>query len=851
MKNNNMKEKPISSTKAGNPYSTFLKKTFPHIIAVCIMYLLTITYFSPVFFDEKELPQGDMVSVQGMTQEVKAYQEKTGEYSEWTNSMFSGMPTTTLWAKPYFNVFHKLSVITRGGLPLLHAGMLFAYLLGFYIFMLCMGANVWISLLGAIIYAFASYNFIIIEAGHVTKGYAMAYIAPLIGGIIMTFRKRYIIGTVVTLLFLGIEIACNHLQITYYAIIIVGMVGLAYFFFFLLKEKTLIPFFKAMGLLIIAAIFAVLPNLGSLLPIYSYSKDTMRGGSELTIVPEIKQQTANAATPNEGGLEKDYAFAWSYGKMETFTLLAPNLYGGGHVELNPESETMETLKQNGYGSSYLPTYWGDQPFTSGPVYAGAIVCFLFVLSLFIIKGPEKWWVIAVFIISLILAWGKNFDSINNLLFHHLPFYNKFRTPAMALIMAGIAMPILGMLGLKDIFSGKLNKEYVLKQLKISYFITAGLCVFLLVAVATTFSFIGSGDEQYKQQLLSAGFQESNVGSILSILTDYRQSMAYKDIFRSLIFISLGFGLLWFYVKGKIKNLNLVIVSITLLVLIDGWSVAKRYLNEKDFQPKYKVQNIHQPTEADRMILQDTDINYRVLNLASNTFNESSTSYYHKSIGGYSPAKLRRYQDIIDFYFSSQLNMNVLNMLNTRYIITQNGQVQKNPEAYGPAWFVNAYKIVDNPDKEILAIKDIDLKDTAVIDKRYVDRVKGKDLSRDTNATITNTLCNPNRLTYTSSTSKEQLVAFSEVFYDKGGWVAYLDGNEVPHFRLNYILRAMVVPSGKHTIEFKYIPHMSILSATISTVSSIIVLIILLVVAGFGIYLHQINSPIVNHKNALI
>ncbi|NLE62223.1 MAG: YfhO family protein, partial [Bacteroidales bacterium] len=306
---NNTKDKAITSNNTSNLFSNFIKKTFPHICAIIIMYVLTITYFSPVFFDSKELPQGDMVSVEGMTQEVKAYQEKTGDYSEWTNSMFSGMPTTTLWSKPSFNIFYKLSVLLRGGLPLLHAGMLFAYLLGFYIFMLCIGANAWMALLGAVVYAFASYNIIIIEAGHVTKGYAMAYLAPMIGGIILAFRKKYWLGAIITLLFLGIEISCNHLQIIYYGVIIVGIIGLVYFFYYLLKEKTLKPFFKAMGVLVVAAILAVIPNMGTLLPTYIYSKDTMRGGSELTIVPEERQQSVNTTTPNEGGLEKDYAFA--------------------------------------------------------------------------------------------------------------------------------------------------------------------------------------------------------------------------------------------------------------------------------------------------------------------------------------------------------------------------------------------------------------------------------------------------------------------------------------------------------------------------------------------------------------
>ncbi|NLJ83068.1 MAG: hypothetical protein GX330_08090 [Bacteroidales bacterium] len=849
MKNNNVKKEATLSSKTPHSLSLIFKKILPHIAAIAVMYVLTFAYFSPVFFDEKDLPQGDMVSVQGMTQEVKSYQEKTGEYSEWTNSMFSGMPTATLWGKPYFNIFQKISVLFRGGLPLLHAGMMFTYLLCFYIFMLSIGANAWVSLLGAIVYAFASYNFIIIEAGHVTKGYAMAYIAPLIGGIILTFRKKYLLGALITLLFLGLEISSSHIQITYYAFIMVGAIGIAYFFYYLLKEKVLLPFFKATALLIVAAIFAVLPNLGNLLPTYTYSKDTMRGGSELTITPDFKNQEQNASTPNEGGLEIDYAFMWSYGKMETFTLLVPNLYGGGHVELDSESETMQALRQNGYGSSYLPTYWGEQPFTSGPVYAGAIVSLLFILGLFVVKGPEKWWVIAVFVISLVLAWGKNFEVINNFLFHYLPFYNKFRTPAMALIIAGVAMPILGMLGLKEIFSNNLSKEKSLAYLKNSYYVSIGLCVFLFLAVAMFFSFSGGGDAQYKQQLLNAGFRENNVNSILSILFDYRKSMAYKDIFRSIAFISLGFVLMWAYLKDKLKNINVLIASLTLLILIDGWTISRRYLNDKHFQDKRMVENIHRPTEADQLILSDTDVNYRVLNLASNTFNESNTSYFHKSVGGYSPAKLRRYQDIIDFYFHAQINPNIINMLNTRYIIAQNGQVQKNPDANGAVWFVDTYKIVNNPDEEILAIGDINLKDTAVIEKQYAHWVENKHIERDSNATIINTICNPNHLVYTTSSSTEQLATFSEVFYDKGGWISFIDGKEVPHFRVNYILRAMLVPQGEHTIEFKYVPHMSILGANISNVSSVIILLLFLISGGFGYIRYKKNNFTIKDNNA--
>ena len=866
MKNNNVKEKTNITKNSHTLFSSYIKKTIPHVCAIVVMYLLTIIYFSPVFFDNKELPQSDMVSVEGMTQEVKSHHEKTGEYAEWTNTMFSGMPTTTLWTQPKFNIFSFLNRTLQGGLPSLHAGTLFAYLLGFYIFMLCIGTNAWMALLGAVVYAFASYNIIIIEAGHVTKGYAMAYLAPMVGGIILAFRKKYWLGAIITLLFLGIEISCNHLQITYYGVIIVGIIGLVYFFYYLLKEKTLKPFFKALGIIIIAALLSLLPNIGNLLPTYVYSKDTMRGGSELSIVPEEKQKNASTTTPNEGGLEKDYAFAWSYGKMETFTLLVPNLYGGGHTELKPDSETFQALRQNGYGSPYLPTYWGEQPFTSGPVYAGAIVCFLFILGLFLVKGPEKWWIVTAFIVSLILSWGKNFDVINNFLFHHLPFYNKFRTPAMALIIAGVAMPILGMLGLKELFSQKLSKDIIFKNLKVSYFIAAGLCLFLALCAAMFFDFTASGDTQFKNQLLSAGFDENRAGSILSILMDYRKSMAYQDVFRSIIFISLAFGLLWLYTKGSLKNINIIIASLTLLVLIDGWTVAKRYLNNDDFQAKNKVENFHQANEADRIILQDSDINYRVLNLASNTFNESATSYFHKSIGGYSPAKLRRYQDMIDFHISNEIqayyseimnaqgNMEmvnpekfkVLNMLNTKYFILPGANNQliplQNPYAFRSVWVSNGYKFVENPDQEILALYDVNIKDTAIIDKRFVDMVKDKELSRDSNTSVINTLCNPNRLTYTSKANKSQLLVFSEVFYNKGGWVSYLDGKETPHFRVNYILRAMVVPAGEHTIEFKYIPHMSILSGRIAMASSIVIIVLLLAALVYTFY---------NHKNHLM
>ena len=843
------------------PTSTksILKRLLPHGIAIILFYIITIGYFSPVFMDGMALPQGDMTSVEGMTKEVNDYHEKTGEYSGWMNSMFSGMPTETLYGDPGFNVFHKLSYVFRGFLDYNHAGILFTYLICFYIFMICMGASSWLSILGAIAFSLASYNLIIIEAGHVTKGYAMAYVAPIIGGVIMTFRKKYLQGGIITLLFLGLEIASSHLQITYYAMITVGVLGLCYLIYYII-QKDLLTFGKAAGILIIVAGLAVLPNMGNLLPTYEYSKDTMRGGSELTIVPDSKQ--GEDKTPHKEGLEIDYAYSWSYGKAETFTLLVPNMYGGGHVILDKSDETYNQLKDVGYGSTYLPTYWGDQPFTSGPVYAGAIVVFLFILGLFAVKGPEKWFVIAVTIISFILAWGRHFEAINNFLFYNLPFYNKFRTPSMALTIAGVAMPILGMLALKNIFTGEISKEKAWKFTWISAAITGGLCILIMI-FGSFANFTGAGDAGYQNQLLGAGFDQDRIDSIMAILQDYRKSMLLQDGFRSIVFIGLAFGALWLFLKNKVQNVNYIVAGLAVLVLADMWSVDRRYLGTDNFQPERKVKNAHKSTEVDQLILQDKDINYRVLNLAGNTFNESSTSYFHKSIGGYSPAKLRRYQDIIDFYLSpDQLmpkvgaklmaeqkgdslpdpkELNVVNMLNTKYFIVPVGEGQSYPfinkDAFGNGWFVKEVKFVENPDQEILALKDANLKETAIVDQRFKDLVKTQNFATDSAAMLKNTVCLPNRLEYDVKTASDQLVVFSEVYYEKGGWRAYMDGKEVPHFRANYILRAMMVPAGSHKIEFVYTPFSRVFANKVAAGSSIAV--ILIVLGGVaGLYLQR-------------
>ena len=832
-------------------WKSLLLKALPHIGAIAVMYLFTLVYFSPVCFDGKTIAQSDMVNYQGITKEVVDFHNETGEYSGWTNSIFSGMPTESMYAQYPFNIFVNLSAVLRGGFDYYTAGMMFSYLIGFYIFMVCMGCSAWLSLLGAIAYAFCSYNFIIIEAGHITKGYAMAFIAPMLGGIILAYRKKYLAGFLITMMFLGIEISRSHLQITYYAALmaICFIVGffIQYLVGYIKNKESFTPFWKASSVLLLAAILSMGPNMANLYSSYVFSKDTMRGGSELSIKPD---GDSSKVSPNESGLDINYAYAWSYGKMESFTLLVPNMYGSGHTILEKGDPTLQQLRQAGYGSSYLPTYWGAQPFTSGPVYAGAVVCFLFVLGLFVVKGPEKWMLLAAFIISLVLAWGKNFMPFNEWTFHHLPFYNKFRAPSMALIIAGVAMPMLGMLALKDIFSDSYDKKKAWRYLRYSLYVTGGLCLLILLLGFTVFSFTGANDAQFQNQLASAGFDRNSISKITDILYGYRKSMLTKDTIRSLIFIILAFGAITLHLKGATKKAWIPVVILCAITTIDMWPVAKRYLSHSDFVVKKKVESGLEATQANKIISQDADINFRVANFASNTFNDAQTSYYHKSIGGYSGVKLHRYQDIIDFYLQSEIRQGysaivnaqgimemvdpnqfkILNMLNAKYFILAGKDNQtipiKNPYRYGNAWFVDHVQWVENADEEILSLKSTDLKRVALVDKRFSDRIDKETFGIDSSATIVNTMCKPNRLQYEYSANHEQLVVFSEVFDEKGGWDVTIDGRPVKHFRADYLLRAMTVPAGEHQIEFTYTPHARVLGRKIGNTGSIICIIIM-------------------------
>ncbi len=812
-------------------WKSFFKNVWPHVAAVVLFYILTCTYFAPVVFDNKGLPQGDVSQSQGWGKDGNDYVKETGNDVFWSNGMFGGMPHNYTIVNKSYNIFHIFENPLSLWLSKLHVGLLFLYLIGFYIFLIAMGCSSWLSIIGAIAYAFTSYNLIIIEAGHVNKGLVMATIAPIIGGVILTYRGKYLWGALITLIFVGLNVLWNHQQISYYLILILACLAIVYLIF-AIKNHTLKNFAISSVILLLIAGTAAIPATGKLLPSMDYTKESMRGGAVLQ---------KNADGKNESsGLEKDYAFQWSYGKAETMTLLIPNIYGGSsHYNLGNNSQCYKALRGTGQAKQfcrYAPTYWGIQPFTSGPVYAGAIICFLFILGLFIIKGPEKWWLLAATIVSIVLSWGGNFLIVNGFLFDHLPLYNKFRTASMALIIANFTMAATAALAIKEIcqlykdqnISTKTNfntaheAKNILKYVYISAGITGGLCLIFALFGSSFFNFSASTDANFPDWLVKA-------------LQEDRKTMLSVDAWRSFAFIALSFALIFAYIKHAFK-INYLIIALGALILIDLWTVDKRFLNDDSFVKKEKALE-HKPTAADELILQDTDPDYRVLNLTTNTFNEANTSYFHKSVGGYSPAKLRRYQDIIDYHFAKGINMHVLDMLNTKYIIApgqdQSPMVQRNPNALGNAWFVDSLQWVNSPDEEILAISDFNPAKTAIIDNCWKQNLKViPDVisSTDTSAYIHLTkYANPGNLIYESNNNQAQLAVFSEVFYKT--WHAYIDGKEQPLIRVNYILRGLEIPAGQHTIEFKCIDDVFIQARKISKIGNIAVGVILILLIG--------------------
>ena len=827
-----MKEKqkdkapPVVTKNVKNPApekETIWQMILPHIIAVAVFIVITFLYFSPMLVGNKMIQESDIIHNRGMSKELADYRAKTGKEALWTNTMFGGMPGYQISVYYNGNFVRYIDKIISLGFP--HPSeLLFIALISFYILMIVLGVNSWLAIAGAIAYALCSYDLILLEVGHTSKMHAIGLLPLAVAGVWLLRQGKYWWGAAITAVGLSLQVYANHLQITYYLFLLLLVYAIVELIFSI-RDRKYRNLLITGTIVAVCGIFSVVSNLSMLWSTYDYVPSTIRGPSELT---SNKQST--------GGLDKDYAMAWSYGKMETFTLLIPNINGGSsNATVSENSNFGKVLKQYGVSpaqlKSYLenvPMYWGDQPSTSGPVYVGAIICFLFIFGMLMIRDRWKWWILAATILSFFLAWGKNWDWFSSLFFYYFPGYNKFRTVSMILVIAQFTFPFLAFVMLNRILNGTYEKKELISKLKLSVYITGGLCLFFALFGTVIFNFQGKSDGQIQKEIISA-------------IIDDRKAALRIDAFRSLVFILLSAALIWAFVNNRLGK-NVFIGGIVLLVFADLFPVGKRYLNDNDFIPKNEYDKYFQATQADLLILKDTSPDYRVFNLASDPFNDSRTSYFHKSVGGYHAAKLRRYQEIIEHQLTKSdstkkspfpFNKQVVDMLNTKYIIYKAGeqeQVLPNTGMYENAWFVSDLKMVNNADEEMNALNDFEPGKTVIVDKRFSNQLSGFTPSPDSGAVITLEKYEPNDLLYKSKSSKENVAVFSEIYYQPG-WDAFIDGKKADHFRCNYILRGMRVPAGEHTIEFKFEPTSYYTGEKVAMGSSGLILLLLIGVIG--------------------
>ena len=825
-----------------------LKPFLPYLAVTLFFITISCIYFSPVL-QGKVLSQMDNTHVVGMAKELTDFEKETGEKSQWTNSMFGGMPAFQIKGDSDTNVFWYMNRISRLGLPYTTIAILFLYLMGFFLLLKTLGFNHWLSVAGAIAFGFGSYNFLIIIAGHITKAYAIALMAPVLAGIIYTYNKNKWVGAIFTTIALGLEISYNHIQITYYLALLV-MFLIIERFIFAVRNKALPDFAKRTGLLAVALVISVLPITANLWITYEYGKYSTRGKSELRQEDNLKELKLAQGEETEkkestSGLDYDYVFAWSYGKMETFTFLVPNLMGGGS---KPLSQNPDALKDTDPRMVSIVAeqsqYWGQKPFTEGPVYVGAIICFLFMLALFYYQGNEKWWLLAGTIFSMMLAWGNNFEWFNMFMFNHFPLYNKFRTVEMALVIATVTVPLLAMLGLKTI----IDNPYIVKQ-KTSYFlaafgITGGFSLLFYLLPDMFFSFISDYElSAITEQKVAMPEQAMAYDLLMQEMAAARIFLLKSDALRSFILIALASGSLWFFVTNKISA-KYVVPGLILLILIDLWGVDKRYINNENFKPERQMRH-YVPSTANKEILKDKDMFYRVFSL-SNPFNEVNTSYFHKSLGGYHGAKLQRYQDIIDNHLQKNRQMlvsmlqrgispdelydyisimPVLNMLNTRYIIYHPDiEPIQNPHAMGNAWFVQNVRIVSGVREELEELNYVDLSELAVINNEFAEYLQDIVIGNE-GGTIELIEYSPKKTVYKASTDSPQLAVFSEIYFPVG-WSAHINGKKTPILRANYILRALQVPQGESIIEFSFDPKYHRNGRMVSGISSILILLLI-------------------------
>lgn len=796
------------------------KKILPYIIAFLIFVIIPAIYFAPQF-EGLDIRKFDSVQATGMTSALLEHVDKYGENPHWIANMFGGMPSYPI----NFEASPDLIKTAASALYFLGEPAAFYFMLmaGFFVMLICFGVNPWLAIVGAVGYGLSTYLIIIFEAGHIMKIVAMAYIAPLIGALYYTYRRSIFIGAPLFGLFTLLEIASVHPQITYYFVITMVILTIC-IGIWSYKQKELRHFFMASGALAVATLLGVGANIMYLYFTYDYSKDSMRGASILSV---------DGTSNNSGGLDKDYITAWSYGKMETFNLFIPNLMGGksggGFASDGAVSESLQkyTNKREAEGiTKQLPGYWGPQPMTSGPVYIGAVFMFLFVFGLFIIRGFNLWWIVGATALSIILAWGKNFMGITDLFIDYFPLYDKFRTVSMILVVAELTIPLLGMLALSQMWSGTVEPLRMKKALLKSLYITGGIALFFILFGAAIFNFSSPTD-------VSMGLPED----VVEAMRVERLAMLRSDALRSLIFVGLTFGLLWFKFKHKISK-GIFVGALFVVIIADMVPVALRHVNHDMFNEPKTAASKTVMSNVDREILKDPDINYRVANFAVSTFNDATTSIYHRSIGGYFAAKPRRYQDLIDYHLS-KMNMSVYNMLNTKYFISggEKGELKLkvNNEAFGNGWVVSGVKEVATPNEEIEALNGTDLRTTAVVLNEFSDMLSGVDFEPNEEDTVRHTEYKANRLEYKTNLSATRLVVFSEVYYPKG-WKAYIDGVETPYLRANYVLNALVVPEGEHTVVFEFVPpHYSSLRITAMVSSGLLVLLLI-----SGIFVHIIK-----------
>jgi len=769
-----------------------LKNTIPYVFAVILFVIVSVIYFNPILKGQK-MKQSDITQFIGMSKEINDYRAEKGEEPYWTGAAFSGMPAYQLSAYYPNDYIKKLDNLLRF-LPR-PADYVFLYLLSFFLLLIALNAEWKLAILGALAFGFSTYLIIIFGAGHNAKAHAIAYMPMVLAGVLWVFQKRYLLGFTVTALAMALEIHTNHPQMSYYlgfVILILGIVKLIE----AIKSNTTPVFFKQIAIIIFASVLGLGVNSSRLMAMKEYAGHSTRGKTELTIEADGSPKKVTQ------GLSKEYITEYSYGITETMNLFIPRFMGGGTIEsLDKDSEFYKAVKAK-YGtkaanesSKQALTYWGDQTIIEAPAYIGAVIIFLFFLGLFLVKGYLKKWLVAAVIFSIILSWGKNLDFVTNLFIDYVPLYNKFRAVSSIQVIAELCIPLLGILALKEFFSKEISDEDKKLALKKSFYILGGISIFFMLFGSSLFAFEGFRD---------GTLSNYNIEGLTDALISDRKSMLFNDSLRALILVSISFGILWFFIKNKLNETK-AILAFAVIILFDLVSVDLNYVNDESFERAMNIEKPFQKNAIDTEILKDKS-HYRVANLP-NPLQDGRTSYFHNSIGGYHAAKMGRYQELFDYQIAKN-NMEILNMLNTKYFIIPNQQgktgMQVNPYANGNAWFVTRIKPVTSADEEMKTLDSLQTKEVAVVDISKYDLKLNFNTKRDSLATIVLIENDVTRLKYQSNTSRQEFAVFSEIYY-KEGWNAYVDGKLTPHYRVNYVLRGMLVPSGKHTIEFKFEP----------------------------------------------